>query len=68
MVLSFFDYKGFILQHFAPLDTTIKGDFVVEAINKFLTVKVRERPDVRDARRLQCDNAPVHTSVFSRPT
>lgn len=62
MVLSFFDYRGLIFQRFAPLGTSINGDFIIEALKKFLTAKARKRPDLGDAWRLHWDNAPVHTS------
>ena len=62
MVLSFFDDQGLIFQRFAPLGTSINGDFIIEALKKFLTAKERKRPDLRDSWRLHWDNAPVHTS------
>ena len=62
MVLSFFDHQGLIFQRFSPLGTSVNGDFIVEALKKFLTAKSRKRPDLGDAWRLHWDNAPVHTS------
>ena len=62
MVLSFFDHQGLIFQRFAPQGTSINGDFIIEALKKFLTAKERKRPDLGDSWRLHWDNAPVHTS------
>ena len=62
MVLSFFDHQGLIFQRFAPLGTSINGDFIIEVLKKFLTAKEKKRPNLGDSWRLHWDNAPVHTS------
>ena len=64
MVLVFFDTKGVIYTNYVPKGQTVNGEYIREALGKFVKIFKKKRPEMVEGEWFfQWDNAPVHTAA-----
>ncbi len=69
MLISFFDHKGMIYQHFVPhttLRTTINKEYYIKVLKKLREHIQRKRPEIAKNFILHQDNALPHTAGLTR--
>jgi hypothetical protein len=64
MVLAFFNAKGIIYINYMPKGTTVNGNYIMEALGKFMNIFRKKRPIMAEGQWFfHWDNAPVHTAA-----
>eukprot|EP00095_Tigriopus_kingsejongensis_P002859 snap_masked-scaffold52_size450388-processed-gene-0.2 protein:Tk02859 transcript:snap_masked-scaffold52_size450388-processed-gene-0.2-mRNA-1 annotation:"mariner transposase" len=67
MVVTFFDSKGLVYQHYLPTKTTVTSGYFCKILAMFWPILNRKQPEhVENGWILQMDNAPAHSAKATK--